>query len=715
MLNEDTKIAIRDAYRNLSKNIPGFKPRRGQAEMISHIAKTLDPDDTINTHICVIEGQTGTGKSIGYMIGAFPVAQKLEKSLIISTATVALQEQLANKDLPMVAEKANLDFTYQIAKGRKRYVCGRNLAQLTGSNANQDVLDFGEDHQGSAHWHRPPKDGEIEQIARIEQSLQSGAWSGDLDELKEGIEDDLKAMITTSNAGCSGRACSYYHDCPFYLARQDLKQADVIVTNHDFVLSDLELGGGVLLPDPEDAIYVFDEAHHLPDKAVGHFAYLTRIKGSIKTLENVAKSCNSGAVILTDEKLKKKAREVKEICQITKSDLLSMRTALESGFPTENKGKFQAQSKEKYWRFEDGKTPEEFCDPGKAIAVNASKMLQHTQEILEQLRKAIREKTVANEAGDRILQDLGNDVERVTEIVDTWQYWSAPENDGKVPMARWVHMDDNGELGVAVSAISAASMLRTMLWDKAYGAVLTSATITALNSFDRFRRSAGLRNNDGTSYLRIPSPFNYQDNGELEIPDIQAEPSDNERHTKEVVKYIERHLNLQTGSLVLFASAWQMRQVHKALPDAIAAKCLVQGELPKGEILKRHTDSVKSGLGSCIFGLASFAEGIDLPGDLCRHVVIAKLPFAVPGTPIEEARSEWLQKNGRNPFIEISVPDASLKLVQAVGRLIRTETDTGRVTILDKRLITKRYGKQLLDALPPLKRVSGPSEQKKTA
>ncbi|KRW83723.1 ATP-dependent DNA helicase DinG [Marinobacter sp. P4B1] len=715
MLNEETKVAIRDAYRNLSKNIEGFKPRRGQAEMISHIARTLDPDDTLNTHICVIEGQTGTGKSIGYMIGAIPVAQKLEKHLVISTATVALQEQLANKDLPMVAEKANLDFTYQIAKGRKRYVCSRNLAQLTGSNANQDALDFGEEHQGSAHWHRPPKDGEVEQVVRMEQSLTAGVWNGDLDELKEGIDDDLKGMVTTSNAGCSGRACSHYQDCPFYLARQDLKQADVIVTNHDFVLSDLELGGGVLLPEPEDTIYVFDEAHHLPDKAIGHFAYLTRIKGSIKTLESLSKSCNSGAVIMSDEKLKQKAREVKEIAQIAKNDLIAMRSTLETSFPSEQKGKFQTQTKEKYWRFEDGKTPLEFCDPGKSIAVSTAKMLQHGQEILEKLRKAIREKSVANEAGDRILQDLGNDIERATEIVDTWQYWSTPETDGKVPMARWVHMDDNGEIGVAVSAISAANMLRTMLWDKAYGAVLTSATITALNSFDRFRRSSGLRTNDGTSYLRIPSPFDYQNNGELEIPSIQAEPSDNERHTREVVDYIERNLNLKTGSLVLFASAYQMRQVHKALPEAIAKKCLVQGDLPKGEILKRHYEAVNGGYGSCIFGLASFAEGIDLPGDLCRHVVIAKLPFAVPGTPIEEARSEWLQKNGRNPFIEISVPDASLKLIQAVGRLIRTETDTGRVTILDKRLITKRYGKQLLDALPPLKRVTGPCQQQKTA
>jgi ATP-dependent DNA helicase DinG len=169
------------------------------------------------------------------------------------------------------------------------------------------------------------------------------------------------------------------------------------------------------------------------------------------------------------------------------------------------------------------------------------------------------------------------------------------------------------------------------------------------------------------------------------------------------------------GNLVLFSSVWQMKSVASKLPAEIVSKCLLQGDTSKADIIRKHREAIESGQGSTIFGLASFSEGVDLPGALCSHVVIAKLPFSVPGTPVEEARNEFLEKNGQNPFMEITVPDASLKLIQAVGRLIRTEQDRGRVTILDRRLITKRYGKQLLDSLPPLRQIIGTPETRKRA
>ena len=136
----------------------------------------------------------------------------------------------------------------------------------------------------------------------------------------------------------------------------------------------------------------------------------------------------------------------------------------------------------------------------------------------------------------------------------------------------------------------------------------------------------------------------------------------------------------------------------------MADRILMQGDYSKQEILRRHRERIDSGDGSVIFGLASFAEGVDLPGDYCRHVVIAKIPFAVPDSPLEAALAEWVESQGRNPFMEISVPDAALRLVQAAGRLLRTETDTGRVTLLDRRIVSKRYGRAILDSLPPFRR-----------
>lgn len=718
MLNEEIKDLIRGAYANLAKNIPGFKPRRGQGEMIAEIARTLDPHGTLDRRITVIEGQTGTGKSIGYMLGAIPLAQHIEKKLVISTGTVALQEQLIEKDLPLVAEKAGLEFSYKIAKGRRRYVCSRNLSGLTGSDSNQDALDFGDDHIGTAIWGRQPTIEEISLVHKMEKLLANNNWSGDFDELSDSVAPDVKEMLTTSNAGCSGRACPKFQECPFQHARQDLKKVDVIVTNHDFVLSDLGMGGGVLLPSPEECVYVFDEAHHLPDKAISHFAHESRVKSSIKGLDSLSKNCNSASVVIGDDKIKNKASGLRHQFTELKQMLVAMDKQLNASFPVEKETSNFAKTsrtKETNWRFPHGQTPDTLRKPGQDLANSASKLLMAARDIHERLRKGITENSVSNGAGANILQHLGQDIHRLDELTITWSLWASPEKDHRIPMARWVNKSETGDYSVAVSAISASDMLRAMLWDKAYAAILTSATLTALNSFGRFQRSSGLHASDGTTYLRIASPFDYANVGEIEVPWLACEPSCTEQHTEEVVRYVRECMDHSKGNLVLFSSVWQMKKVAEKLPGHIAKNCLLQGEGPKSEILRKHKEAVKEGKGSTIFGLASFAEGVDLPGVYCSHVVIAKLPFSVPGTPVEEARSEFLEKNGMNPFMEITVPDASLKLVQAVGRLIRTEQDTGKVTILDRRLITKRYGAQLLNSLPPLRRTISEVGERKRA
>ena len=154
---------------------------------------------------------------------------------------------------------------------------------------------------------------------------------------------------------------------------------------------------------------------------------------------------------------------------------------------------------------------------------------------------------------------------------------------------------------------------------------------------------------------------------------------------------------------MLFSSRRQLNDVYEGLPDDWRALILLQGDYSKHEILRRHREAIDGGMGSVIFGLASFAEGVDLPGDYCRHVLVAKIPFAVPDSPLESALSEWVEQQGRNAFMDITVPDAALRLVQACGRLLRTEDDTGRITICDRRLVTRRYGKALIQALPPFR------------
>ena len=159
------------------------------------------------------------------------------------------------------------------------------------------------------------------------------------------------------------------------------------------------------------------------------------------------------------------------------------------------------------------------------------------------------------------------------------------------------------------------------------------------------------------------------------------------------------------GTLVLFTSRKQMNDVAFRLPENLLPYVLIQGEQSKSKLLEQHYQALKNGKPSIIFGLDSFAEGLDLPHEACVHVIIVKLPFSMPDNPIEKTQSRWIEKRGGKPFIEITVPEASIKLVQAVGRLIRTENDYGRVTILDNRLKTQRYGQQMLACLPPFRRI----------
>ena len=304
---------------------------------------------------------------------------------------------------------------------------------------------------------------------------------------------------------------------------------------------------------------------------------------------------------------------------------------------------------------------------------------------------------------------FGAMLSRAESNLALWADYSAgPGVDGEaergvIPVARWVNISlSGGQPGYELrsSPILAANILSQHLWHEAAGVVATSATMTALNTFERFLLHSGMPREG--RFKVVPSPFDYA-NAVLQIPAMDCDPGDAEAHTGALIDKLPVWLDPAEGSLVLFASRRQMGDVYAGLPADWQERVLMQGDYSKHEILRRHREAMDAGVGSVIFGLASFAEGVDLPGSYCTHVLIAKIPFAVPDSPMESALSEWVENQGRNAFMEITVPDAALRLVQASGRLLRTETDTGRVTICDRRLITRRYGRALLDALPPFR------------
>ena len=270
MLPDEVKNAIQRAYRQLLES-KGLTPRYGQRLMIAEIARSLGeigavkdeaPDeleDERGDHcgpICVIEAGTGTGKTLAYVLGTLPVAMHLKKKVVLATATVALQEQVTLKDLPDIKRHGDLEFTFTLAKGRGRYLCLSRLDLLLQGNASLNAM---ADLYGEVIT--PPNAQSLALYERMFRKINAGEWQGDRDDWEELLSDQEWTPVTVDNGQCIGQKCSNFSNCCFYQARDEVQRADCVVANHDLVLADLALGGGVILPAPQDTIYIFDEAH----------------------------------------------------------------------------------------------------------------------------------------------------------------------------------------------------------------------------------------------------------------------------------------------------------------------------------------------------------------------------------------------------------------------------------------------------------------------
>lgn len=698
MLTDELKQTIQRAYSRWL-DAKGLKARYGQRLMIAEVARTLSAAGSDDVVLAAVEAGTGTGKTMAYSVAAIPVAQALEKTLVIATATVALQEQIVYKDLPDLAASSGLSFTYALAKGRSRYLCMAKLdTSLAASADNNPALALYPDEIAAQ-----PDHAMLELFQRLLEELGSGAWDGDRDQWPEQIPDVVWTRVTTDHAQCTGRRCPYIRQCCFYKARDAIDKVDVIVTNHDLVLADLALGGGAILPDPAECLYIFDEGHHLPDKARDHFACASRLRSTDKWLEQSIKLLAAAAADLgTNAGVDRQLEVVPSIVFELRQTLAILRPQLETLVESRD------DEFSDHYRFENGVVPD-------ALRDIADTLRSGFEELCERLGRAA---TVVEEALDK--GDNGIDktiAERWYPVLsllraradnnrELFYYFSRDAGDEQPPRARWIALIQSAagatDLELNCSPILAAGALANSLWSRCAGAVVTSATLTALGKFDRFRMRSGLP--EDTHWALVPSPFKHGEAGVLSVPAMTADPTDPEQHTAMLVTMLPQILKRDEGSLVLFSSRRQLNDVYAALEPVWQERILSQDAFGKHELLTRHRARIDSGDGSVIFGLASFAEGVDLPGNYCRHVVIAKIPFAVPDAPVEAALAEWITARGGNPFMEIAVPDAALKLVQASGRLLRTESDSGRITLLDKRIVSRRYGRAILDSLPPFRR-----------
>jgi len=678
MLTPKLKKQIRSSFDNAKTHLSNFSNRSSQNKMIAEISKTLMGEYSDSNSIICVEAPTGTGKTMAYFVSCLPIAKATKKKLVIASANVALQEQILNKDIVEAKKYSSVDFEYALAKGRSRYLCIRNLINLTESNLNSTSL-----FEDALLWDEKPTKTDLDILSEMADSYSSKRWNGEVDDLESPPENSLWQKVACNRFTCNSKNCEFYNDCSFFRARKKASQSDVIIANHDLVLADI-INGNNVLPDVEDCIFVFDEAHHLSQKALSHFS----TSGSTEFMKTSIRQSQSSIDQIIKITKSKSSKSYIEKVDLALKDLIDLISSLE----------FQ----DDIFLFPITGIPKEITNLTKQLFVLFNSAYNDFYEFKDIWEEYLKVNSIEQSITNNINNIIGQNNQNLSSILSLLSTFNQTQDPEKPPLSNWISQSRlaNKKFNYQLNSakIDVSSSLNKMIWSKAAGVVLTSATLTALGSFNRFNRQLGL-NPSENQYLRLASPFDHQ-SVDFIVGNIKASPTNTFEHTQEVALELIKRIDTSSASLVLFASNNQMQEVADLIEKSIDCELLIQGEYSKKNILTRHIKNRKKKKGSIIFGLDSFAEGVDLKGDNLNHVFISKLRFSVPTSPIEMTTQSYLESINRNSFMEISLPDASLRLIQACGRLIRTETDTGKITIFDNRLVSKFYGKLLLKSLP---------------
>ena len=699
------------AFDNVVAAQAHLRPRAGQREMAAQVAHTFahahlgkptegedSPHNTaVAPSIAVIQAGTGVGKSLAYSAPAIAMALQRGTRVMISTATVALQEQLVNKDLPALAAHLGQPFRYALAKGRGRFVCQLKLERLVGSS---DLYpEEADDLFGETLPTKPVAQAERQAqqqfYASMAEALAQGRWDGDRDSLDTPPAPEAWSPVAAEGSSCTGRHCPAFQSCSYYERRKELVAAQVIVVNHDLLLSSL---GARLLPELDNCLLVLDEAHHLPATALAQFANsmdLSRLQWLDKL---TSRALRIGQLLEVEEiaDIPQHSSGLRQAMgQLAQAAMAQYGETLKS--PEARFGPASA-------RIPRGVLPEALLPPLEAVLAHSTGLLDVLRAIAKALRSTIKETPDEAPRLAALYAQLGSLAPRLEAVFATTELLLHTPAPGQAPAAKWFTLEMDGEwiaLQAHASPILPGSTLRQHLWSQVRGGVLTSATLTSCGSFDFFLREVGLHDLPTLATLEVASPFDYPSQGVLWAHHTQADPKHAGPFTQEMVHTLLHDLaSVQTGALVLFTSKEQMRQAVDALPSALRSKVLVQNTMPRFALLNKHREQVEAGQASIIFGMQSFGEGLDLPGALCASLFITKLPFAPPDDPVGEARAEWLRSSGRNPFTDLVVPATAIRLAQWVGRAIRTEHDQAQVYCYDRRLCVTSYGQQIQKSLP---------------
>lgn len=702
-LLEAARIRLELLYGEVAADWPGFIARPGQYQMMQAAlltflsAKAPDNEDRTGNNLAQLEAGTGTGKTVAYCLAAIVASELLKKTVIVSTATVALQEQLFQKDLPRLAEIIP-DLRYDILKGRARYVCESRLEGAI-NDQMQDSLLTGEfqDAFADARWQAKgiPRDRAEAMLwfKNTAKKLHSGKWDGDIDSLPQPPDPEDWRQVQANAHACNGGQCEHFKSCAFFKARRQAAGATLQVANHALILATLQTDSTLI--DPGNTLFVFDEAHHLPNIAADQFSYRARLGASVKLLASLRTVALRHGRVLPASTRPDPVAFAQLINGCTDKLVIFENYWIDAQLVSADKA---------VHRFTQGRIPEALIpECGQLVT-----LIRAITSVVSGIAAALVEPDESQSPSEREEQaragvELGVYLSRLETLERLFSAWATHE---KVPWAKWLEWaEDAGgttpDAWLCASPMTAARVLSKNLWRTVSAAVCTSATLTACGSFDFFDRLSGMNRFPERRALVVASPFDYATQGELRIAPMKHSPKSpgfSDELCEKLPDLLREHPH---GQLVLFTSRRQMQACHAALPKDLLGQVQVQGVRSRTELLKEHSRRIIAGERSIIFGLQSFGEGIDLPGQLCEHVVIDKLPFTPPNSPVEEALAEWLSEQGRDPFTELSVPRAGMKLAQWAGRGVRTVTDRAVITVCDTRLATMRYGRAILAGLPP--------------
>lgn len=686
-LSAALKAQIAAWYKALQQQIPDFIPRAPQRQMIADVAKTLAGEE--GRHLA-IEAPTGVGKTLSYLIPGIAIAREEQKTLVISTANVALQDQIFSKDLPLL-KKIIPDLRFTAAFGRGRYVCPRNLTALASSEATQqDLLAFLDDEL------TPNSKEEQQRCAKLKADLDSYRWDGLRDHTDQNIEDNLWRRLSTDKASCLNRNCHYYRECPFFVARREVQEVEVVVANHALVMAAME--SEAVLPEPKNLLLVLDEGHHLPDVARDALEMSAEITAPWYRLQldlftKLVATCmeqfrpKTTPPLALPERLNAHCEELYEL-------IASLNSIL---------GLYMPAGTEAEHRFAMGELPDEVME----ICLRLAKLTEMLRGLAELFLNDLSEKTGQHDIVrlHRVILQMNRALGMFESQSKLWRLASMAQASG-APVTKWATrelVEGQMHLFFHCVGIRVSDQLEKLLWRSVPHIVVTSATLRSLNSFSRLQEMSGLKEKAGDRFVTLDSPFNHIEQGRLVIPQMRYEPlmEHEEKHIAEMAAYFREQVEKKAhpGMLVLFASNRAMQLFLTYVTD-LRLMLLVQGDQPRYRLVELHRKRIDEGGRSVLVGLQSFAEGLDLKGDYLTQVHIHKIAFPPIDSPVVITEGEWLKSLNRYPFEVQSLPSASFNLIQQVGRLIRSHSCRGEVVIYDRRLLSKGYGKRLLDALP---------------